>query len=194
MATAPVGQPNGSVRSIALAWSRRSASRDSRRYRRTHAALLARYIPLEVVCIRPMPRVRGEQTHLHHVVQTFVACAHERAACQIIADQAQWQPRDTTTVLRHCFQGCAKMRGKYRLKPSIAALVSANFSQDSSEPGFRTVNQVGERGARRSRQSIAGLANLIRSDHWHQPVITDLDRVELVESQPAWCGWMMMVE
>ena len=53
---------------------------------------------------------------------------------------------------------------------------------------------MGERGARRSRQNVAGLANLIRSDHWHQPVIADLDRVELVESQPAWCGWMMMID
>src|ERR1700751_6216373 len=100
--------------------------------------------------------MRAEQTNLHCGIQTFVAGAHERAECQIIADQAQWQPRDTTAVLRHCFQGCAKMRSKYRLKPSSAALVSANFSQDSSEPGFRTVNQVGQRRARRSRQSVAG--------------------------------------
>src|SRR5260221_641227 len=194
MASPPRGQQNGWLRAIAFPGPRHSAPRSRRRYRRTHSAELARDQRPELLCNRPLARMRAEQTNLHHGIPTFVACAHERAACQIIADQAQWQPRDTTTVLRHCFQGCAKMRGKYRLKPSIAALVSANFSQDSSEPGFRTVNQVAERGARRSRQSIAGLANLIRSDHWHQPVITDLDRVELVESQPAWCGWMMMVE
>src|SRR6266404_1359551 len=105
----------------------------------------------ELLCNRPLARIRAEQTNLHHGIPTFVAGAHERALCQIIADQAQWQPRDTTTVLRHCFQGCTKMRGKYRLKPGIAALISANFSQDSSEPGYRAVNQVGQHRARRSR-------------------------------------------
>src|SRR5258708_30242709 len=128
MATAPVGQPNGSIRSIDLAWSRRSASRDSRRYRRTHSAELASDQRPELLCNRPLARMRAEQTNLHHGIPTFVAGAHERAACQIIADQAQWQPRDTTTVLRHCFQGCTKMRGKYKLKPNIAALLSAYFS------------------------------------------------------------------
>src|SRR5260221_641226 len=64
MATAPVGQPNGSLRSIALAWSRRSASRDSRRYRRTHHALIVTVIPAEVVCNHATPQVGGERWRL----------------------------------------------------------------------------------------------------------------------------------